>query len=95
MDCRPVDSVGIPPIGLEGLLGIPEECRGMVLFAHGSGSGRLSPRNTKVAESLREARLGTLLFDLLTEEESADRRNVFDIPLLAERLLQATVWLGR
>ena len=95
MDCGSVRSVVIPPIGLEGLLGIPEECRGMVLFAHGSGSGRLSPRNTKVAESLREARLGTLLFDLLTEEESADRRNVFDIPLLAERLLQATVWLGR
>ncbi|HXV24157.1 MAG TPA: alpha/beta family hydrolase [Alphaproteobacteria bacterium] len=83
----------IPPVGLEGLLGLPEAASGIVLFAHGSGSGRLSPRNSKVASFLRETGLGTLLFDLLTDEEAEDRRNVFDIPLLAERLLQATNWL--
>jgi dienelactone hydrolase len=67
----------------------------MVLFVHGSGSGRLSPRNAAVAQQLRAAGLGTLLFDLLTEAEAADRRNVFDIDLLSERLLAATVWLSR
>lgn len=85
--------VRIPPVGLEGTLAIPEGATGVVLFAHGSGSSRLSPRNARVASALREQRLGTLLFDLLTEEEAADRRRVFDIPLLAERLLQATRWL--
>jgi putative phosphoribosyl transferase len=64
-----------------------------VLFAHGSGSGRLSPRNTYVAEVLRRTGLATLLFDLLTEEEAADRRNVFDVGLLAERLHGATEWV--
>jgi dienelactone hydrolase len=67
----------------------------MVIFVHGSGSGRLSPRNAAVAQQLRAAGLGTLLFDLLTEAEAADRRNVFDIDLLSERLLAATVWLSR
>jgi dienelactone hydrolase len=67
----------------------------MVLFVHGSGSGRLSPRNAAVAQQLRAAGLGTLLFDLLTEAEAADSRNVFDIDLLSERLLAATVWLSR
>jgi putative phosphoribosyl transferase len=66
----------------------------VVLFAHGSGSSRLSPRNTLVARSLHHAQIATLLFDLLTDEEAIDRRNVFDIPLLASRLLQATDWLG-
>jgi pimeloyl-ACP methyl ester carboxylesterase len=65
----------------------------VVVFAHGSGSGRSSPRNRFVAEGLREAGLGTLLFDLLREEEAADRRKVFDIPLLARRLMDATDWL--
>lgn len=91
-----VRPVVIPPGGLQGLLGVPSESpRGLILFAHGSGSGRLSPRNTMVARALRQGGLGTLLFDLLTEEEAADRRNVFDIPLLAERLLQATGWARR
>jgi putative phosphoribosyl transferase len=67
----------------------------MVIFVHGSGSGRLSPRNAAVAQQLRAAGLGTLLFDLLTEAEAADRRNVFDINLLSERLLAATMWLSR
>jgi hypothetical protein len=64
-----------------------------VIFAHGSGSSRLSPRNTRVAEALRDRGLGTLLFDLLTPEEGGDRRNVFDIELLAGRLQLATEWL--
>ena len=66
--------------------------RGLVLFAHGSGSSRLSPRNRYVAGALNKRGLATLLFDLLTEEESFDRRNVFDIPLLARRLGEALDW---
>ena len=74
---------------------MPERARALVAFAHGSGSSRLSPRNARVAEADREHGLGTLLlFDLLTEEEAADREKVCDIPLLAERLLLATRWLG-
>ena len=88
-DTDRVVPIVIPPAGLQGILGLPGAASGLVLFAHGSGSGRLSPRNNKVASALRQAGLGTLLFDLLTETEAADRRNVFDIPLLAERLLQA------
>jgi pimeloyl-ACP methyl ester carboxylesterase len=64
-----------------------------VLFAHGSGSSRLSPRNTFVAEALHRAGIATLLFDLLTEQEAADRANVFDIPLLADRLGRASAWV--
>jgi putative phosphoribosyl transferase len=87
--------VRIPPFGLEGSLVLPEEAEAIVAFAHGSGSSRLSPRNNQVASALRERGLGTLLFDLLTEPEAADRRKVFDIPLLANRLLLATDWLGQ
>jgi putative phosphoribosyl transferase len=87
-------NVIIGPIGLEGVLELPEEgAAGIVLFAHGSGSGRLSPRNNFVAQALRDAGLATLLLDLLMEEEGKDRRNVFDIRLLAERLLMATAWV--
>lgn len=77
--------------GLEvgGHLSVPEGATGVVLFAHGSGSSRHSPRNRAVAATLGRAGLGTLLFDLLTEDEAADRANVFDTPLLAERLAQA------
>jgi putative phosphoribosyl transferase len=74
-------------------LDIPAGAGGIVLFAHGSGSSRLSPRNTYVAEALRQVGLATLLFDLLTEAEAADRAKVFDIGLLAERLLHATNWV--
>ncbi|MDP8952358.1 MAG: dienelactone hydrolase family protein [Actinomycetota bacterium] len=85
------------PVTLEGNLGIPDDARGVVLFAHGSGSGRHSPRNRYVAQSLREAGLATLLIDLLTpEEEAVDLRTRhlrFDIGLLAERLVCATDWL--
>jgi pimeloyl-ACP methyl ester carboxylesterase len=83
----------IPPVGLEGELVLPEEARGIVLFAHGSGSGRHSPRNRHVAAGLQVAGLGTLLFDLLTEEEAADRTRVFDIPLLAERVTATAEFL--
>lgn len=88
-------SVTLPPHGREGLLGLPATSpRGIVLFAHGSGSSRLSPRNIFVAEALQHAGFATLLFDLLTEEEEANRANVFDIPLLAERLDQAATWVA-
>jgi putative phosphoribosyl transferase len=87
--------VRISPVGLDGVLGLPRPAGGIVLFAHGSGSGRFSPRNNYVAAALRSAGLATLLFDLLTEGEAADRRNVFDIELLAERLAQATAWVGQ
>jgi len=80
-------------VQLEGELIIPRHAVGVVLFAHGSGSSRLSPRNQFVAEALRDARIGTLLFDLLTESEAADRDNVFDIDFLAHRLVDATRWL--
>jgi dienelactone hydrolase len=86
--------VRIPPIPLEGVLALPAAASAAVAFAHGSGSSRKSPRNVRVAEALRERGLGTLLFDLLTEDEAADRERVFDIPLLAERLLQARRWLA-
>lgn len=89
-DAQPVR---VPPLGLEGLLRLPEHPIGIVLFAHGSGSGRLSPRNNHVAAGLEEGRIATLLFDLLTPEEELDRRNVFDIGLLASRLTMATNWL--
>lgn len=75
---------------LPGTLEVPEDAAGLVLFAHGSGSSRHSSRNQHVAGALRQAGLGTLLFDLLLPEEEGDRRLVFDIPLLADRLLAAT-----
>ena len=69
------------------------KAQGIVVFAHGSGSSRLSPRNTHVSRALNEAGLATLLFDLLLPEEAEDRRNVFDIPLLASRLEEALDWI--
>ena len=78
---------------LPGILSVPPESRGVVLFAHGSGSGRFSPRNRYVAEVLQEGGLATLLIDLLDEREAEDRRKVFDIDLLAGRLLVAAEWL--
>lgn len=80
---------------LPGHLVVPPGTGGIVIFAHGSGSGRFSPRNNFVASVLSEAGLGTLLLDLLTPEEEADRANVFDIELLADRLAAATAWLRR
>jgi len=78
---------------LGGHLTIPERTHGVVVFAHGSGSSRHSPRNRQVAEALNTGGLGTLLFDLLTPEEGLDRSNVFDIELLAGRLMEAVDWL--
>jgi len=80
-------------IELEGSLEIPDCPVRVVLFAHGSGSSRLSPRNVYVASMLRRRGIGTLLFDLLTEREAQDREKVFDIELLAFRLLAATNWV--
>jgi putative phosphoribosyl transferase len=82
-------------VRLPGELILPEHAVGLVAFAHGSGSSRFSPRNRSVAHRLHQAGLGTILFDLLTEEESQDRANVFDMELLAERLLAATHWADR
>ncbi|MEM4389175.1 MAG: dienelactone hydrolase family protein [Candidatus Micrarchaeia archaeon] len=78
---------------LEGMLAIPPGARAVVVFAHGSGSSRFSPRNNFVARVLRERGLATLLFDLLTPEEDAVYENRFDIALLTERLIAATQWL--
>jgi dienelactone hydrolase len=91
--------VSAGPVALDGNLGIPDETRGIVLFAHGSGSGRHSPRNRHVAQALRQAGLATLLIDLLTpEEEEVDlqtRYLRFDVGLLAERLVSVTDWLAQ
>ncbi len=88
--------VHLPPLGLAGTLRRPDASpRAIVVFAHGSGSSRLSPRNNYVASALGDAGFATLLFDLLTEEEGADRSNVFDIGLLADRLTLAAEWISR
>lgn len=78
--------------GLPGELALVADARGLVIFAHGSGSSRFSPRNRLVAEILHGYRLDTLLFDLLTEAEAADRRQVFDIALLGQRMGAALQW---
>jgi putative phosphoribosyl transferase len=89
--------VTIGPVALDGVLRVPEKARAVVLFAHGSGSGRHSPRNRYVAGLLNEAEIATLLVDLLTaDEEAIDARTGhlrFDIELLAQRLVGATDWL--
>lgn len=82
-------------VDLPGILTVPENSSCIVLFAHGSGSSRFSTRNNYVAGILNKAGIATLLFDLLTEEESLDRSNVFDIGLLSERLLFATKWISK
>ena len=85
-------------VRLAGELALPPTAEAVVLFAHGSGSSRFSPRNRYVARALREGRLGTLLFDLLTRDEEAAERAThlrFDIPLLSRRVIGATDWLLR
>lgn len=84
--------VQVGPLGLPGDLAVPDRAHGVVLFAHGSGSSRLSVRNQWVAGVLQGHQLATLLFDLLTDEEAMDRRNVFDIGLLGGRVEQAIDW---
>jgi dienelactone hydrolase len=95
MASRTETPVSIPVDGLEleGSLAVPPDAPGLVVFAHGSGSSRRSPRNNFVAEVIRDRGLGTLLFDLLTEEEDRVRENRFDIPLLTDRLVAVTEWL--
>jgi dienelactone hydrolase len=84
----PVDGVT-----LEGALAVPAKATGLVLFVHGSGSSRFSPRNNYVARELRDAGLGTLLIDLLTRVEDQDYERRFDIPLLTQRVVRVTAWL--
>jgi dienelactone hydrolase len=90
-----VQLVHIPAeaVTLEGMLVLPRGAPGVVLFAHGSGSSRHSPRNTFVAEVLQRAGLGTLLIDLLSPEEDVSYAARFDIPVLADRLTASTQWL--
>lgn len=88
-----VTRIPIDGVQLEGVLALPARAQGLVVFAHGSGSSRLSPRNNFVARVLREAGIGTLLLDLLTEEEDTVYATRFDIELLTERLLLVTSWL--
>jgi putative phosphoribosyl transferase len=85
--------IGTGKLVLDGILGLPPDRRGVVVFAHGSGSGRFSPRNNFVARRLQRDGLATLLLDLLTDEEADDRRKVFDMNLLAERLVLAKDWV--
>ena len=80
-------------VRLYGILGLPPHAKGVVVFAHGSGSGRFSPRNNFVAKILQNAGIATLLVDLLEDSEAQDRRKIFDIDLLTERLLANAYWL--
>jgi alpha-beta hydrolase superfamily lysophospholipase len=84
--------VRVPPHGLPATLSMPDYAGALVLFAHGSASDRLAPRNAALAEALNRQGLATLLIDLLSPEEEADRANVFDIDLLADRLSEAVGW---
>jgi pimeloyl-ACP methyl ester carboxylesterase len=84
--------VAIPPLGLPAILDVPRSARGLVIFAHGSGSSRHSHRNRDVAAALRDEGFATLRLDLLLSAESGDRAKVFDVPLLAGRLAQASDW---
>ena len=88
-------TVRVPPLESDAALVLPDATNAIVLFAYGSGSSRFSPRNALVANVLNVAGIGTLLFDLLSEAEASDRRRVFDIPLLAERLIVVTNWVER
>ncbi len=92
-DVAQPQDIEILPLRLKGLLTVPDAARGIVLFAHGSGSSRLSPRNNQVARAFNRAGLATLLFDLLLPAEAQDRHKVFDIPLLGARLEVAIDWI--
>lgn len=87
--------IDVQGVSLIGDLAIPEGAKGLVIFAHGSGSSRLSKRNRFVAEHLQRSGFATLLFDLLTEEEDRDVRSRFDIPKLTRRLIDTTYWIER
>ena len=90
---KDIVSIELDSVTLVGSLHIPSEAKQIVVFAHGSGSSRLSPRNNFVAEFLQKRTIGTLLFDLLTETEDLDPYKRFDIELLTERLIEVTEWL--
>ena len=92
MSASSLVSIPAGDAAVEGMLEIPDGATGLVLFAHGSGSSRHSPRNNQVAGVLRQAGVGTLLMDLLTAEEDRDYSRRFDIALLTRRLLQAAHW---
>ncbi|MCR4305536.1 MAG: alpha/beta hydrolase, partial [Candidatus Daviesbacteria bacterium] len=92
-DKKFIVTIPMNEIFVEGILRIPHNPKGIVLFVHGSGSSRLSPRNNFVAGVLRQARIATLLFDLLTEEEDLVYQNRFDIELLTKRLITTTNWV--
>lgn len=85
-------NIPVDTVSMEGLLALPEKAQGLVLFAHGSGSSRHSPRNNAVARVLQAKGIGTLLLDLLSLAEDLDYQTRFDIPLLTHRLLVATCW---
>lgn len=93
MTLRRTVSIDAGSVSLSGDLVVPDDARAIVVFAHGSGSSRLSPRNVAVADRLNGAGLATLLLDLLTPREAADRARVFDIELLATRLVAAAGWV--
>lgn len=90
--------IPVGDLGLNGLLHLPLQARGVIIFAHGSGSSHLSPRNQYIAREMQQLRFATLLFDLLTEDEDSidtkTREFRFDIDLLAERLITATLWIA-
>jgi len=85
--------IALPDVLLDGLLAFPPEAKGVVLFSHGSGSSRHSPRNNYVAGILRQSGIATFLFDLLTEKEDSEYQTRFNIPLLTQRLIGTTLWL--
>ena len=95
MDLHPHSQVSIPIDGitLQGDLYLPAGCNGIIIFSHGSGSSRFSVRNRQVAEYLHRKNFGTLLFDLLTEQEDLYYQNRFNIDMLTGRLVGATMWL--
>lgn len=88
-------NIPINEIILEGILSIPENAKGIIIFVHGSGSSRLSPRNNFVARELQKAGFATLLFDLLTEQEDENYENRFNISLLVDRLKKVTDWVAQ
>lgn len=92
-DSRQLVHIPVDSVTLEGVLDLPQGAEAVIIFAHGSGSSRHSPRNKFVAQVLRDAGMGTLLFDLLTREEDTIYENRFDIALLTSRLKAATLWL--
>ncbi|TYQ00081.1 alpha/beta hydrolase family protein [Tenacibaculum adriaticum] len=85
--------INLGNVTLKGILSVPENSKGIIIFSHGSGSSRLSPRNNFVAKLLNEQQFATLLFDLLTEKEDRVYENRFDIELLTQRLINVTKWV--